>query len=667
MIDTIAQFREAIRLAGLRLPETIYDDGQLHRFGTNDKQGDKAGWYILYGDGIPAGSFGDWRTGANHTWRADMGRKLSEQEASEHQKKVDAMRRAREQAEEKRHLQACESAKRIWNNATEPSPEHLYLKQKSIKAYGLREHEGRLVVPIWSHGVLHSLQFISPEGNKRFLSGGKVKEGYFMIGRPTAILCICEGYATGASIFAATDYAVAVAFNAGNLVSVAQVLRKKFPEAQLILCADDDCRTSGNPGISKAREAADRVGGLLVVPNFGKNRPEGSTDFNDLHQLCGIEAVTRIIRSAIMPMNSARISNNNITKNQTEVELICAADLDPEPINWIWKDWLAAGKFHLLAGAPGTGKTTLALNLAAIITRGDCWPDGTLCSESGNVLIWSGEDDAKDTLLPRLSAHGADLERVYFVSDVNEQNGVRAFDPSRDIPKLYKKASEMSEIRLIIIDPVVNAVLGDSHKNGEVRRALQPLIELGEKLKAVILGISHFSKGSTGRDPLERVNGSIAFGALARVVLATAKITDPNGSSTRLFVRTKSNHGPDGGAFHYQIEQIELAEYPGVISSQVIWGDFVAGSARELLTDSSDQNTHGESSILADAMDFLNVLLADGALFQKEIIIKAKEAGFSEMTLRRAKKCLKIKSMHDGYGKGSVWKWCLPHLEEEKS
>lgn len=664
MIDTITQFRDAIRSAGLRLPETIYDDGQLHRFGTSDKRGDKAGWYILYGDGIPAGSFGDWRTGANHAWRADMGRKLSEQEAFEHQKKVDAMRRARELAEEKRHTKACESAQRIWNNATEPSAEHLYLKQKGIKAYGLREYEGRLVIPIWSRDVLHSLQFISSNGNKQFLSGGKVKEGYFMIGSPTEILCICEGYATGASIFTATDYAVAVAFNAGNLVSVAQVLRKKFPEAQLILCADDDCWTSGNPGISKAREAADRVGGLLLIPNFGKNRPEGFTDFNDLHQLCGIEAVKRIIDSAIRAMNGEPISNNNIARNQIGVELICAADLDPAPINWIWKDWLAAGKFHLLAGAPRTGKTTIALNLAAIITRGDCWPDGTLCAGSGNVLIWSGEDDAKDTLLPRLAAHGADVGRIYFVRDVNEHNGSRAFDPSRDISKLYDKALQMGEIRLIIIDPVVNAVLGDSHKNDEVRRALQPLIELGEKLKAVILGISHFSKGSAGRDPLERVNGSIAFGALARVVLATANITDPNGSSTRLFVRTKSNHGPDGGASHYQIEQIELVEYPGVISSQVIWGDFIVGNAKELLADTSDQNTHGESSILADAMDFLNVLLADGALFQKEIIIKAKEAGFSEMTLRRAKKCLKVKSIHDGYGKGSIWKWCLPYPEE---
>lgn len=347
-------------------------------------------------------------------------------------------------------------------------------------------------------------------------------------------------------------------------------------------------------------------------------------------------------------------------KVQTGVQLICAADLVPAPIHWIWKDWLAAGKFHLLAGAAGTGKTTIALNLAAIITRGDCWPDGTFCSGSGNVLIWSGEDDAKDTLLPRLAAHGADLERVYFVRDVNEDHGSRTFDPSRDIPKLYDKASQMGEVRLIIIEPVVNAVSGDSHKNGEVRRALQPLVELGKKLNAVILGISHFAKGSAGRDPLERVNGSIAFGALARVVLATAKVSDRNGSSMHVLVRAKSNYGPDGGGYPYQIEQVELVEYPGVISSQVIWGDFVEGSAKKLLSDTHYHNTPDECPLLADAVDFLNGLLTDGGLLQKEIIVKAREAGFAEMTLRRAKKSLGIKSKRDGYGKGSVWKWCLP-------
>src|SRR5690242_15002110 len=103
-----------------------------------------------------------------------------------------------------------------------------------------------------------------------------------------------------------------------------------------------------------------------------------------------------------------------LNNDNTGVELICAANLEPEPISWLWKDWLAAGKFHILAGAPGTGKTTIALSLAAIITLGTQWPDGSQ-SAPGNVLIWSGEDDPKDTLLPRLIAHDVDRSRIYFV------------------------------------------------------------------------------------------------------------------------------------------------------------------------------------------------------------------------------------------------------------
>jgi len=341
------------------------------------------------------------------------------------------------------------------------------------------------------------------------------------------------------------------------------------------------------------------------------------------------------------------------------VKLIRATDLEPEPVRWVWKDWLAAGKLHILVGAPGTGKTTIALSLAAIITRGGQWPDGTH-AELGNVLIWSGEDDPKDTLLPRLLAHGADRRRIYFVSDINESNKTRAFDPSRDIQRLYDKAAQIGDIRLMIVDPVVNVVFRDSHKNVEVRRDLQPLVDLGHKLGSVILGISHFTKGTSGRDPIERVTGSIAFSALARVVLAAANVTDKNKQVKQLFVRAKSNNGPNGGGYHYQIEQVELTNYQGLLSSRVIWGDRVEGSAQELLADINNPGTSDAGSVLAEAIDFLRVLLANGSVSKKEIDKKAEEAGFNSITVRKAKAFLGLEAVHEGYGKGSDWKWRLP-------
>ncbi len=646
MNDTITQFYDAIRLAGLKPPETIYIDGQLHRFGTSEKPGDKAGWYILYGDGIPAGSFGDWRTGANHSWHSDIGRTLTEAETVEHQKKLNAMREAREAAEEKRYNEVARQAASLWNAAIEAPANHPYLLQKGVEAYGLREHKGRLIVPVRTPEAIQSLQFIDSSGSKRFLCGGKLRGGYFSIGAPKDIICICEGYATGASIFKATGYAVAVAFTAANLGLVAKILHKKFPDRQLILCADDDIWTAGNPGLKKAQEAAAMVGGLLAIPRFGENRSPGLSDFNDLQKHSGVEAVKRIISEVVEPNG---------------VKLICSTDMEPKAVAWLWKNWLALSKFHILAGTPGTGKTTIALNLAAIVSRGGQWPDGTQCESPGNVLIWSGEDDPEDTLLPRLLMHGAEQKRIYFISDVIENNKARVFDPACDIPKLYEKASKMEGVRLIIIDPIVNAISGDSHKNVEVRRSLQPLIELGKKLKAVILGISHFSKGgSLGREPLERVTGSIAFGALARIVLATAKMTDPNGEEKRVLVRAKSNHGPDGGGYHYHIAQKELEGRSNVSGSQIIWGEAIQGNPRDLLTDPNELRTAKVPSALSEAVGFLKEILAEGLVDNRIITEKAKELSINYSTLQRAKTLLEIEAVREGFGKGSVWKWYLP-------
>ena len=273
-------------------------------------------------------------------------------------------------------------------------------------------------------------------------------------------------------------------------------------------------------------------------------------------------------------------------KQEIGLKSICATDLKPKPISWIWNNWLALGKLHLLAGAAGTGKTTLALSLAATITSGGQWPDGSYC-EPGNILIWSDTDDLRDTLLPRLLAHGADRQRVYFISGVFEHNKVRAFDPSKDMQKLCEKVLSIMDVRLIVIDPIGYVISRNPQKNGEIKRALQHLIELGDKLKAVIIGISHFNKNVIGCDHLERAIKSIACGTLTGVVLATTKIIDPRGKQKRLFMRAKSNHGIDSRGYYYKIEQISLENYPDVLSSKIIWGDPVEANAQGLLVDTN--------------------------------------------------------------------------------
>lgn len=190
-----------------------------------------------------------------------------------------------------RQQQAAQVAAQRWQAAT-PATGHPYLITKGVQAHGVKLEGEALLIPMRdTAGTLHSVQVIDPEGGKRFQSGGRVKGCYHAIGKPDVVLIVCEGYATGASIHEATGHAVAVAFNAGNLLEVAQALHGKYPVLQLILAADDDWQTEGNPGTTKASEAARAVGGLLAVPRFPNGRGDGDTDFNDLHRLAGVEAV----------------------------------------------------------------------------------------------------------------------------------------------------------------------------------------------------------------------------------------------------------------------------------------------------------------------------------------------------------------------------------------
>ena len=339
------------------------------------------------------------------------------------------------------------------------------------------------------------------------------------------------------------------------------------------------------------------------------------------------------------------------------VVLVCAATLKPAPIAWLWRDWLALGKLHVLAGAPGQGKTTIAIALAATVTIGGRWPDGTRCSPA-NVLIWSGEDDPADTLLPRLLAMGADVSRIYFVDGTRIEGKVQSFDPARDLVQLTAEAARIGSVALLIVDPVVSAVAGDSHKNTEVRRALQPLVDLGATLGAAVLGISHFSKGSAGRDPTERVTGSLAFGAVARVVLCVAKVQERDGGDDRrILARAKSNIGPDDGGFEYGIAQTELTAHPGITASFIEWGNPVQGTARELLAEAeTEPDDSDETSALDDAVMFLSSELKDGPKPVKLILGEARQAGHSDRTIKRAKAVLKAEAIKEA----TRWVWALP-------
>jgi putative DNA primase/helicase len=297
--DPLKAFRDAILAAGLVPPEFIEPDGRIHRFSASGCRGDDAGWYVFRVDAVAAGAYGDWRTGIQGKWCSAGWRSLTAAECDALRAKAVVARtewqsELARQRERARHLAAD-----LWARAEPAAPSHEYLRAKGIRPHGLRESCGRLLVPVRdADGHLHSIQSIGPEGDKRFLRGGRVDSCYFGLGRLRDVICVAEGIATGISIHEVSTCAVAVAFSAGNLVQVATALRHKYPTVTIVICADDDFRTAGNPGVTKAMEAARTVAGLVAVPDFGVDRPERASDFNDMLALRGAAAVRECLRRA---------------------------------------------------------------------------------------------------------------------------------------------------------------------------------------------------------------------------------------------------------------------------------------------------------------------------------------------------------------------------------
>jgi putative DNA primase/helicase len=344
-------------------------------------------------------------------------------------------------------------------------------------------------------------------------------------------------------------------------------------------------------------------------------------------------------------------------QNKAAVTVMQDADtLEMEIIEWLWLHWLAKGKLHLIAGAPEAGKTTIALSLAATISSGSYWPDTTR-APAGNILIWTSEDSLADTITPRLVRMGADLSRIKFIIAQRDADGkTRPFNPSTDMSSLIEAAKKIKGgVQLLIVDPIV-ATIGsktNSHNNAETRNSLQPVVDFAEAANCAVLGISHFTKGTAGKDPIERVTGSLAFGALPRIVFAAAK-TDETAEvdMPRIFVRAKSNIGPSGGGFGYDIDAAALVERPDIVATRIVWLDPLEGTARDLLDAVGPQpgNTKTENAEI-----FLLATLPQGEKkLQAAIETEATANGISKATLRRAKTAAKVKSTK---AQGAWW-WC---------
>lgn len=487
-------FCEAIRSAGLEQPAEITPDGKIHRFASNGKPGDDAGWYVFHRDGLPAGMFGCWRLGVKESWRANIGRELTPAERAAHGKKIEAMKRERKQEEAQRHAAAASQAVAIWKTAQPAPTDHSYLIAKGIKPHGVRVYGDALVIPMRdSGGELHSLQFIDATGGKRFLTGGRVGGCYYAIGnrKGAAEVCIAEGFATGATIHEATGYPVAVAFNCGNLETVARVLREKFADLRLIVCADDDFRTAGNPGLTKATAAARAVGGLLAVPDFGANRPEGATDFNDMAALSGFESVVRAIAAA-KPMSAQRSTGGYNLVSASE--LLSASE--PET-RWIWDGVLPEGGMSLMVGKPKAGKSTFAFALSLAVAEGKEFLNRTT---TRGTVVYLALEEKRGEVKKKLEASGSVVENLHF------HFGAAPSDAITSVGELIRKM----EARLLVIDVLQKFIrVRDLNDYALVTNALEPLLTAARESGCHVLFTHH--AGKADRPDGDEVLGSTAL------------------------------------------------------------------------------------------------------------------------------------------------------------
>jgi putative DNA primase/helicase len=283
MSDVTILFRDALQSAFGSLDFFPEPDGNIHRFRVpDDKPGTLNGWYVLYLDGIASAAFGSWKTGGASTWCSRE--PVDAREAEQVRERIEQARRQREAERQLRQKNAAEWANRWWSHARRADPDHAYLVAKEVRGHGLRQRGDELLVPLYANGQLVNLQRIGPDGGKRFLAGGKVSASYSTFGTitPDRPLCICEGWATGATLHQDGGYTVAAAMNAGNLKPVALALRARYPNQEIIIAGDDDRLTPENPGRTSANAAAAIAGCLVTFPEWPIDAPDTLTDFNDL-------------------------------------------------------------------------------------------------------------------------------------------------------------------------------------------------------------------------------------------------------------------------------------------------------------------------------------------------------------------------------------------------
>lgn len=369
-----------------------------------------------------------------------------------------------------------------------------------------------------------------------------------------------------------------------------------------------------------------------------------------------------------MPSSYMRFNDPNYyrPRNQSRIHLDCATERLMKAVKWAIKSWLPAEKLTILMGAPATGKTTIAIGIAAHLTHEGphpSWPDPTNTAY-GNVLFVCTEDDFADTIKPRLLAAGANMARVFDFKINRAHYAAKppytlSIDDFQDLKQEIERIPD--GVALIIIDPVTQIIANDASMS-KARTVYTALGDLAADLECAILGITHTSKFTKGRDPINRIAGSGVVTQIARSIMVVAKIK--NGTridgADYVLVCAKSSLSNVNVGFGYSIKCVELVDEnrKTVQTTKINWHNPIDGIAAQILSD-AENSTDGEkiSSKLDEAKTFLLQTLKNGQKKSKEIDELANQVGISMGSIARAKVALQINSKK--LPGGQTW-CCLP-------
>jgi len=546
LVSPIEGFTKHCEAQGLVIKELIAD-GEIHRVPhISSKKGAVDGWYILHLSGkIPVGVAGCWKEPTFESkWMADIGRSMSFSERLEHDKWVAEFKAKREADRVASQQVAAEKAEDEVSTYADASADHPYLVRKRIEPHGIKiDRAGRLVVPVSDNqGEILSYQTIDAEGNKRFLKGGKIEGGFYELRGNRKVIFIGEGFATCASIHQATGFTTLVAFDCGNLAKVAKSAKEMFLGSRIVICADNDQFTEGNPGITKAKAAAGLVFGEIVYPTFNESDlPSKPTDFNDLHTLQGIEAVKEQIERVALP-----------AIEKLAFEFTRADSLELTEIKWVVDDYIEADSLAQVFGDPGGGKSFVAIDLACCVATGKPWHGHDV--KQGSVFYIAGE--GHNGLARRLKAwqigNGTSLAGVPLYKSHRAAQLYDATEAAVVAESIKQLSAEANCIpSMIVIDTLARNHGGDENSTQDMNAFIQHLdVYLRQPWRCCVMVVHH-----SGVADKDRSRGSTALkGALD----AEYKCQLDSNSKTIAFESKKMKDAEMPSPKNFQITQVDL-------------------------------------------------------------------------------------------------------------